>query len=189
ELDRLVTEDDLGSLPLEEALDASERDRIRVGRGGPEAAEAVAAGSSFFKHSRLAARARWSSRLTRYDGLITELPPELAQRLDPTTSSWPISASRLATFSRCGFQYLLQEGLRLEAALEPEERKRLEPLERGSLFHEVAERFLRERRERGELPVKDTPEQQQRLRELADASLDALVAGSPPRLRALWDRE
>src|SRR5262249_57273365 len=161
ELDRLVTEDDLGSLPLEEALDASERDRIRVGRGGPEAAEAVAAGSSFFKHSRLAARARWSSRLTRYDGLITELPPELAPRLHPTTSSWPISASRLATFSRCGFQYLLQEVLRLEAALEPEERKRLEPLERGSLFHEVAERFLRERRGGGGRPGRGPPPQPQ----------------------------
>ncbi len=189
DLARLVVEDDLDALPLEEALDASERDRIRIARGGAEAAQAVAAGSAFFKQSRLATRARWSNRLTRYDGLITDLPPELAARLDPTTSRWPISASRLATFARCGFMYLLQYVLRLEPVLEPEERKRLEPLERGSLFHEVAERFLRERRDRGELPVCDTPEMQRRLLELADASLDALVAGSPPRLSFLWERE
>ena len=48
------------------------------------------------------------------------------------TARYPISASRLATFARCGFQYLLQHVLRLEAALEPEERKRLDALERGT---------------------------------------------------------
>jgi ATP-dependent helicase/nuclease subunit B len=78
--------------------------------------------------------------------------------------------------------------LRLEPAREPEERKRLDPLERGSAFHEVAERFLRERRDRGELPVRDTPETRKRLLELADTTLDALVAGSPPRYTVLWER-
>lgn len=189
ELERIVVEDDLDAIPLDEALDRSERDRIRVRAGGRDAAEAIAAGSACFKQSRLASEARWSNRLTRYDGLITDLPAELARGLDPTGAEWPISASRLATFSRCGFMYLLEHVLRLEPALEPEERKRLEPLERGSLFHEVAERFLRERRDRDELPVRDDPEMRRRLLELADASLDALVAGSPPRFTFLWQRE
>jgi ATP-dependent helicase/nuclease subunit B len=189
ELEALVVEDELEKLSADEGLDRGERDRIRVRHGGRDAAEAIAAGSSFFRHSRAAADARWSNKFTHYDGLIDELPRELQARLDPLTFTGAISASRLATFSRCGFQYMLQHVLRLEPALEPEERKRLEPLERGNAFHNVAERFLRERRELGELPVRDTPEMRARVAELGDQALDELVAGSPPRFLFLWERE
>jgi ATP-dependent helicase/DNAse subunit B len=117
------------------------------------------------------------------------LPGDLQGRLDPLGEPATTSASRLATFSRCGFQYLLQYVLRLEPALEPEERRRLDPLERGTLFHEVAEKFLRERRDREELPVRDSPEMQERLLALADEALERFVAGSPPRFTLLWERE
>jgi len=197
DLERIVVEDDLDALPLEEAVDRSERDRRRVRAGGKEAVLAVAGGSSFFRQSHLASRARWSKQLTPYDGLVAfaprdgvsaEIAAEVRRKLDPVTADRPISASRLAAFSRCGFLYLMQYVLRLEPAREPEERKRLDPLERGSVFHEVAERFLRERRDRGELPVRDTPETRERLLALADERLEALVAGSPPRYTVLWDR-
>jgi ATP-dependent helicase/nuclease subunit B len=185
---RLVGEDDLDGLAMEDALDRSERDRVRVRRDAPEAVYAVAAGSVFFKQSHLASAARWSNRLTAYDGLVNPLPAALAARLD-LTSAGPVSASRLATFSRCGFLYLLQNILRLDPTLEPEERKRLEPLERGDLFHRVAERFLRERRDRGELPVRNTSALRERLLQMADEALDGLVAGRPPRFVVLWERE
>ncbi|HVR70875.1 MAG TPA: PD-(D/E)XK nuclease family protein [Vicinamibacteria bacterium] len=189
ELDALVAEDALDALLPEQALDRSERDRIRVRAGGREAALAIAAGSVFFKQSHLASEARWSNRLTAYDGLVTPLPADLARKLDPVTSDRPVSASKLATWSRCGFQYLLQYVLGLTPALEPEERKRLDPLERGNAFHLAAERFLRESRERGLLPVRATPETQQRLIAHADRALDELVASSPPRFTVLWERE
>lgn len=198
ELDALVGEDDLDALPLEDALDASERDRIRVRRGGDEAAEVIAGGSLFFRGARQALRARWSNRLTAYDGLVAfpaehpeaaRFAAEIRPRLDPIRSGWPLSASRLATFAQCGFRYLLQHVIGLDAVLEPEERRRLEPLERGSLFHAVAERFLRERRDQAELPVRDSPEMRRRLMEMAGEALDSLVAGSPPRFTMLWQRE
>jgi RecB family exonuclease len=196
ELERLVVEDDLDQLPLDDALDGSERDRVRVRQGGPAAALAIAGGSSFFKGSLLAARSRIYNRLTAYDGLVAFLPGEdravveaVRRALDPLSGGWAISASRLATFARCGFQYLLQYVLRLDADVEPEERLRLEPLERGDLFHRVAETFLRELRDAGELPVRDTPEVRRRLAERADAALDTLVAACPPRFTALWDKE
>ncbi|HEY2941959.1 MAG TPA: PD-(D/E)XK nuclease family protein [Vicinamibacteria bacterium] len=198
DLDALVGEDDLDALPLEDALDASERDRIRVRRGGDEAAEAIAGGSPSFRGARRALKARWSNRLTAYDGLVAypaehpeaaRFAAEVRPRLDPTSSDWPLSASRLATFAQCGFRYLLQHVIGLDAVLEPEERRRLEPLERGSLFHAVAERFLRERRDKAELPVRDIPEMRRRLMEMADEALDSLVAGSPPRFTLLWERE
>ena len=198
DLDTLLVEDDLDALALEDALDASERDRVRVRRGGDEAAAAVAAGSPFFRSSRQALKSRWSNRLTPYDGLVAYPPDhpdaarfaaEIRPRLDPVGSDWPLSASRLATFAQCGFRYLLQHVIGLDAVLEPEERRRLEPLERGSLFHDVAERFLRERRQKAELPLRDSPEMQRRLMEMADEALASLVAGSPPRFTLLWQRE
>ena len=198
DLDRLVVEDEIARLPPEECLDRVERDRARVLAGGREAALAIAAGSRFFRQSRLASEARWSSEMTPYDGLVAfaprdgvaaDLAQSVRQRLDPLAGGFPVSASRLATFSRCGFQYMLQYVLRLEAALEPEERKRLEPLERGSLFHEVAERFLRERRDSGRLPLQDDAETRMALLRLADGTLDDLVSGQPPRFTLLWERE
>lgn len=188
ELDRMVVEDDPLRIPLEEAVDAGERDRFRV-RRDDTAATAIAAGSPFFQKSRLASQARWSGRLTRYDGLVLDEDGALAAQLDPLQARHPVSASRLATYARCGFLYLLQNVLRLQPAPEPEERRRIDPLERGDLFHRVAEAFLRERRDRGELPVTDSAAARERLREMAEAALQDLVAGSPPRFTLLWERE
>jgi RecB family exonuclease len=189
QLGRVVHEDDLDTLSVEDALDPGERERLRLRQGGREAAQAIAAGSSFFKQSRLASEARWSNVLTAYDGLAWPLAPELVAGLDPRSAPRSMSASQLATYTRCGFQYLLRYVLGLEPALEPEERKRLEPLERGLLFHSVAERFLRALREREALPVLDTPDMRAELAGIADEALDELVAGSPPRFRVLWERE
>lgn len=187
ELSRLVREDAEAELDLDLAADASERDRARVRSGGQDAARAIAAGSGFFRGARLSAEARWAARLTAYDGFLAPLPPEILARLDPARGT--VSASRLADYTKCGFLFLLRHVLRLQPALEPEERRKLQPLERGNLFHEVAERFLRERRDQGELPVSASAAQQARLLEMCDEALEGLVAGSPPRFTLLWDRE
>src|SRR5262249_20881443 len=117
DLARLVVEDDPAQVPLELALDPSERHRKRVLGGGEAAAAAAAAGSPFFRQSRIVSRARWSARFTEYDGFLGEMPAALKARLDPLQAEANTSASRLATFARCGFQYLLQHVLRLEPAL------------------------------------------------------------------------
>jgi RecB family exonuclease len=72
---------------------------------------------------------------------------------------------------------------------EPEDRMGLEPMERGTVFHEIAELFLREQRSRGQLPVQNTPALRARLREIAEESLGRLVEGTPPRFQLLWDME
>ncbi len=187
ELQRLVVEDE--PRDIDDALDASERDRRRMLQDGRAAADAIATGSVFFRQSRWAVQGRLGHRLSAYDGFLGTLDEEMRRRLDPVSPTSAISASRLATFSRCGFQYLLQYVLRLPPTLEPEERRKLEPLERGDLFHRVAERFLRERRDRGQLPVRDDEEARERLAEMAEEALTEHVAGSPPRFRALWERE
>lgn len=189
ELGGLVSEDTLSAMGVDDALDAGERDRIRVRVGGREAALAIAAGSPFFRRSHMAAEARWSNQLTAYDGLVHPLTEAVAARLDPVTAGRPISASRLSTFARCGFQYLLEHVLGLQEAAEPEERKRLDAMERGTAFHDAAELFLRERRDQGRLPVRNDAEERRRLLELANAALDKLIAASPPRFTVLWERD
>ncbi len=189
DLEALVAEDSLDALPILETLDASERDRARMRRGEDGAADAIAASSPHFRRSRHAAERRWSKDLTMYDGLVSPLPADLALRLDPTTGGTPVSASRLATFSQCGFRYMLQYVLKLSPTLEPEERLRLSPLERGDLFHRVAEKFLRMERDAGRLPLTDDVATRARLRRAADQALDDLAARSPPLFTALWERE
>src|SRR4029450_12565067 len=88
-----VVEDAPLELPLEDAVDAGERDRLRVLRDDA-AADAIAAGSAFFKQSRLASLARWSGKLTRYDGLVADEAGALASLLDPLNARYPVSASR-----------------------------------------------------------------------------------------------
>jgi RecB family exonuclease len=184
---RLV-EDDTRRLDPADAVDGSERDRARLVRGGSDAALAIASGAPFFKGSILSSAARWKPQLTAYDGLVD--PPRDAHRtFDPVASGKPLSATRLRTYADCGFRYLLESVLRLEPVEEPEDRMGLEPMERGLVFHEVAERFLRERRQRGELPVRDTPALGARLVEIAEEALAHLVEASPPRHRLLWDME
>jgi RecB family exonuclease len=185
ELQSLVQEDE--PRDVDDTLDAGERDRRRILQDPRGAADAIASASVFFRQSRFAVQGRLSHRLSAYDGFLGPLDEEARRRLDPVASG--VSASRLATFSRCGFQYLLQYVLRVPPTLEPEERRKLEPLERGDLFHRVAERFLREERDRGRLPVKDTEETRERLAEMAEEALVEHVAGSPPRFLALWERE
>jgi hypothetical protein len=186
ELAAWVAEDDPTAVETDDALDVSERDRSRVQRGGSEAVRALAAGSPFFRWSHLAAYERWSPQLTAHDGLVWPLPPELAAQIDPLRARRPVSASALARYASCGFLYLLEHVLRLEPALEPEERIGLDPLERGLLFHDVAETFLRERRDRGELPVTDDEGSRARLLEIARAKVDKMIEGSPPRHRLIW---
>src|SRR5439155_21678117 len=57
DLARLVVEDAAEALPMEDRLDASERDRERVRAGGHDAAMAIPAGSRFFKQRHLAPHA------------------------------------------------------------------------------------------------------------------------------------
>jgi ATP-dependent helicase/nuclease subunit B len=187
ELQALTSEDDPGALALEDAIDAGERDRLRVRRGGPEAVLAVAAGSPSFKGSHLAAHERWSRLLTPHDGLVDGLPEALARQLDPLQSRRVASASALARYATCGFQYLLQDVLGLVALVEPEERLGLNALEKGDLFHRVAEDFLRGERDAGRLPVTDDDETRTRLIDLARVHVDRKVAGTPPRHRLVWD--
>jgi ATP-dependent helicase/nuclease subunit B len=95
------------------------------------------------------ARSRWLPQ----DGLVrvtAALKPMLdSQRL----SARPYSVSALQKFSTCPFQFVLSAIYRFAPHDPPEPLQRLDPLTRGSFFHEVQARVLRELRGSNHLPL------------------------------------
>lgn len=78
---------------------------------------------------------RRSDRFTRFDGNLAGLPvPSPAQR--------PVSATALQSWAICGFAYLARFVLGVAEVERPEDRLQITPTDRGSLVHEVLERFV-----------------------------------------------
>ena len=90
------------------------------------------------------ARAPWSS----YDGLvrITEStrPFLQSQRL----TARPYSVSALQNYAYCPYRFLLSAMYHLQPLEEPEPLERMDPLTKGSLFHEVLAEFFRTMQQR-----------------------------------------
>ena len=87
------------------------------------------------------------------DGL-TGATPSLAPYLSrQRLTARPYSLSALQRFAVCPYQFLLATVHRLEAWVEPEPLVRLDPLTRGSLFHEVQTRFQRTLHAQQALPI------------------------------------
>jgi CRISPR/Cas system-associated exonuclease Cas4 (RecB family) len=100
--------------------------------------------------------ARWSrgrSQWTPSDGItrVTGMTREAlhGQRL----SERPYSLSALQKYASCPYQFLLSAVHRLEPPPGVEPLQKLDPLTRGSIFHEVQARFFRAMRQDGRLPV------------------------------------
>ncbi|MBK5257010.1 MAG: exodeoxyribonuclease V subunit gamma [Vicinamibacteria bacterium] len=189
DLQKVVTEDEDGHTDTDLAIDLGERDIEVVARHGLQALSWLEQDRPFLRSAHELSRGRAARRLSPFDGLVGREGEDTHPRLDPIKSGQAISASRIAAFGECGFRYFLRYVLRLEPAIEPEERRKLDPLEKGTLFHEVAELFLRERRDQGTLPIRNTDEERARLLALGDERLEAWVEGSPPRLVLLWRAE
>ena len=72
-----------------------------------------------------------------------------AQRL--TARSYSLSA--LQTFSACPYQFVLGAMYRLQPLAVPEALQQMDPLTKGSIFHDVQARVFRALQQRGALPV------------------------------------
>jgi ATP-dependent helicase/nuclease subunit B len=119
------------------------------------------------------AERRWSPG----DGL-TRVTPHIrealaAQRL----SARAFSLSSLQKFSACPYQFLLSAVYRLHPLERPEPVQRLDPLARGSIFHEIQATFFNELKAQGRLPlVADGLDE-------ARATLDRVIASVEGRVR------
>jgi RecB family exonuclease len=96
---------------------------------------------------------RHQPRWSKADGLLAPSDAALqalaAHRL--TTRSYSLTA--LQRYSACPYQFLLAAIYRLAPLEEPAPLQRLDPLTRGSLFHEVQAQFYRMLQRNGQLPI------------------------------------
>ena len=92
---------------------------------------------------------RWSVN----DGLtrVSDDTREMLARQRLTARSYSLSA--LQRFTACPYQFVLAAVYRLQPLEQPEALQRMDPLTRGSLFHDIQARFFRELQERGALPI------------------------------------
>lgn len=127
------------------------------------------------------ARQPWSS----YDGLVrvTEaiLPFLQSQRL----TARPYSVSALQNYAYCPYRFLLSAIYRFEAREEPEPLERLDPLTKGSLFHEVLAEFFRGLQQR-QMTMPTSP--MDAVLELLDATLTRVAANYAELLAPAVDR-
>jgi len=104
------------------------------------------------------ARQRRSRRFTRFDGNLAGIA------LPDYTSSGVVSATRLQTWAVCPHAFFMQYLLHVEVVEDPERSFEMGALDKGSLVHEVLERFVAEAIEAG----RSTPWADQDTRRLLD---------------------
>lgn len=110
-----------------------------------------------------------------------------AQRL--TARSYSLSA--LQRFSACPYQFVLGAVYRLQPLEQPEPLQRMDPLTRGSLFHEIQARFFRALQQRHALPVTSANVNEARtvLDEAADAVATRAYDELVPAVDRIWNDE
>jgi len=135
--------------------------------------------------------ARGQRRWSPSDGLTRVQPYTrdalAAQRLNRRS----YSASALQLFSACPYQFVLSAVYRLRPFEPPEPLQHLDPLTRGSLFHEIQASFFRTLQSRGALPVTAATIDSARLMldevidQVGDRAHDELV----PAVERVWQNE
>ena len=96
---------------------------------------------------------RWSRKWTRADGLVARGETERAGFAKLAPSVKPYSATALQSFASCPYRFALYALMRLEEREVPEPIDTLDPLQRGSLIHDIQFEVLTRARERGLLPL------------------------------------
>jgi CRISPR/Cas system-associated exonuclease Cas4 (RecB family) len=99
---------------------------------------------------------RWQSKWSQADGLIRVQ----AQTAEPLTrqrlTTRPYSLTALQRYSTCPYQFQLAAMYQLAPLEEPTPLQRLDPLTRGSLFHEIQTELFRKLQTNSMLPVTES---------------------------------
>ena len=180
----------------EDAIDEAEHDlallesllRAKPGEGIGTARYLLAANEHLGRALRFRAR-RWLRRWTPADGLLepTDQAREAMRAHQLRARSY--SPTALQNFASCPYRFFLSAVLRLAPRSMPEAIEELDPLQRGSLVHEVQFELFQELSQEGLLPV--TPQNLRRARELLDAVLDRVAARTrdelAPAIERVWE--
>jgi RecB family exonuclease len=154
----------------------------------PDGPGSIAANFPDLAAGLAASAARAGERLTDFDGLVDIGP--LREEIDPVAGGRAVmSASRLELLAKCPFAYFLRHVLRVVA---PEEvafdRSRwLDPLQRGSLIHEILCEFMTRLRPTGE--EVSALRHKGLMEEAAGEALTRWKQEIPPPSEAIYDSE
>jgi hypothetical protein len=105
---------------------------------------------------RRAVTERWlrhQPRWSKADGLVSPSERTLQLLASHRLGARSYSLTALQRYSACPYQFLLAAMYRLSPLEEPAPLQRLDPLTRGSLFHEIQTQFYRTLQRNGQLPV------------------------------------
>lgn len=147
------------------------------------------------EHLARSLRARWGRwevpRWSQLDG-ITRATATTAAALAPhRLTARPYSVSSLQHYAACPYRFLLAGIYRLEPREEAVPLQYLDPLTRGSIFHEVQAEFLRALEREGRLPIE--PSALAGAIEAMDATLDRVAAVRreelAPAIPRVWNDE
>lgn len=116
---------------------------------GPAALEA-ASDDTVLDGAAALVGARRSKQFTRFDGNLTGLDVR-----SPMTSS--TSATTMQSWAACPYAYFVGTLLGVDEIENPEDRLEIAPVDKGSLVHDVLERFIVAVLESGEIPSPDEP--------------------------------
>jgi CRISPR/Cas system-associated exonuclease Cas4 (RecB family) len=97
--------------------------------------------------------ARWRKRFTPYDGIVQVAPGTRNMLLASRPTARAYSVSALQRFAACPYQFYLSAIWRLAPREEIAPLQRLDPLTRGSMFHQVQAECLRALQQEGRLPL------------------------------------
>jgi CRISPR/Cas system-associated exonuclease Cas4 (RecB family) len=135
--------------------------------------------------------ARWRPRFTPYDGIVQLAPGTSDILLASRPNARAYSVSALQRFAACPYQFYLSAICRLAPREEIAPLVRLDPLTRGSLFHEVQAECLRALQQAGGLPV--SAETAPAARGVLDRTLDRVAKAYheqlAPAIKRVWDDE
>jgi len=138
-----LTNDDIDA-----SLSRAEYDRglIRASNEGtlPGGAGALALITPSFGRAVRARRERRGRALSGYDGVMIAGDAVAGARGLSVfqREGASVSASRLETYATCPYRYFLHYTLRITPVEEPEAIERMDHLQRGSLIHEILQKFL-----------------------------------------------
>jgi CRISPR/Cas system-associated exonuclease Cas4 (RecB family) len=135
--------------------------------------------------------ARGERRWSPSDGLIRISPYTRDALASRRLTVRPYSLSSLQRFSACPYQFLLAAIFKLQPLEVPEPLQRMDPLTRGSLFHEIQAHFFREMERRGELPVTSASVEAARgvLHQVVTAAADRWHDELAPAVERVWTDE
>jgi RecB family exonuclease len=137
-----------------DAIDSAEHDLAildrlaAIGRPDAGAARYLITANPHLARALRARYQRWGRSWTASDGLISQSGLGRAAMATHALSVRSYSPTALQIYARCPYRFFLYAILRLTPRLEPQPIDELDPLQRGSLIHEIQfELFARLRRE------------------------------------------